>query len=64
MQSQDFFIQFQYHGLGLLYHIKQNDRLAVSKLITKQARHSLKSPYAYCLLVRIAAKYLDEDPDR
>jgi len=56
-------IMVQYHGLGLLYHIKQNDRLAVSKLITKQARQSLKSPYAYCLLVRIAAKYLDEDPD-
>lgn len=56
-------VMVQYHGLGLLYHIKKNDRLAVSKLITKQARQSLKSPYAYCLLVRVAAKYLDEDPD-
>lgn len=56
-------VMVQYHGLGLLYHIKQNDRLAVSKLITKQARQSLKSPYAYCLLVRVAAKYLDEDPE-
>jgi len=56
-------VMVQYHGLGLLYHIKKNDRLAVSKLITKQARQSLKSPYAYCLLVRVAAKYLDEDPE-
>lgn len=56
-------VMVQYHGLGVLYHIKKNDRLAVSKLITKQARQSLKSPYAYCLLIRIAAKYLDEDPD-
>jgi len=56
-------VMVQYHGLGLLYHIKQNDRLAVSKLITKQARQSLRSPYAYCLLVRIAAKYIDEDPE-
>lgn len=56
-------VMVQYHGLGLLYHIKQNDRLAVSKLITKQARQALRSPYAYCLLVRIAAKFLDEDPE-
>jgi len=56
-------IMVQYHGLGLLYHIKQNDRLAVSKLITKQARQSLKSPFAYCLLIRVAAKYLDSDPE-
>merc|ERR1711962_373227 len=56
-------VMVQYHGFGLLYHIKKTDRLAVSKLITQQARQSLKSPYAYCLLVRVAAKYLDEDPD-
>jgi len=56
-------IMVQYHGLGLLYHIKQSDRLAVSKLISKLARQTLKSPYAYCMLIRIAAKYLDDDPD-
>ncbi len=41
----------QYHALGLLYHIRKSDRLAVTKLVQKFARHSLKSPYAYCLLV-------------
>eukprot|EP00795_Rhopilema_esculentum_P002377 gene2377-18020_t len=56
-------VMVQYHGLGLLYHVKQHDRLAVSKLIAKQSRQSLKSPYAYCLLIRIAAKFLDDDPD-
>ena len=42
---------FQYHALGLLYHIRKNDRLAVTKLVSKFAKHTLKSPYAYCLLV-------------
>jgi hypothetical protein len=41
----------QYHALGLLYHIRKSDKLAVSKLVTKFTRHSLKSPYAYCHLV-------------
>ncbi|XP_031562648.1 coatomer subunit gamma-2-like [Actinia tenebrosa] len=53
----------QYHALGLLYHIKQSDRLAVSKLIAKHSKHSLRSPYAVCMLIRIASKYLDEEPD-
>ena len=42
---------FQYHALGLLYHIRKHDRLAVNKLVSKFSKHSLKSPYAYCLLV-------------
>lgn len=41
----------QYHALGLLYHIRKSDRLAVTKLITKLASSGLKSPYAVCLLV-------------
>ena len=42
---------FQYHALGLLYHIRKYDRLAVTKLVSKFSKHSLKSPFAYCLLV-------------
>ncbi len=45
------FFFFQYHALGLLYHIRKSDKLAVTKLVSKFTRHSLKSPYAYCLLV-------------
>ncbi|ELU14014.1 hypothetical protein CAPTEDRAFT_162815 [Capitella teleta] len=54
-------IMVQHHALGLLYHIRKNDKLAVTKLVNKYTRHSLKSPYAYCLLIRIACKLLEED---
>ncbi|KAL9960850.1 hypothetical protein ACROYT_G034355 [Oculina patagonica] len=53
----------QYHALGLLYHVKKTDRLAVSKLIFKYIKQSLRSPYAVCMLIRIASKYLDEEPE-
>ncbi|EGD80432.1 coatomer protein complex [Salpingoeca rosetta] len=54
----------QYHALGLLYHIKQRDRLAVQKLVATQMRNpALSSPFAYCLLIRYASKVLDQDPD-
>lgn len=41
----------QYHALGVLYHIRKSDRLAVTKLVTKLSRMSLRSPYAVCMLV-------------
>jgi coatomer protein complex subunit gamma len=46
-------IMVQYHALGLLYHIRKTDRLAVAKLVNKLIRQNLKSPYAVCFLVRI-----------
>lgn len=54
-------IMVQYHALGLLYHIRKNDRLAVSKLVNKLIRQSLKSPYAVCMLIRIASKLIEEE---
>jgi len=54
-------IMVQYHALGLLYHIRKSDKLAVTKLVSKFTRHTLKSPYAYCLLIRIACKLLEEE---
>lgn len=54
-------IMVQYHALGLLYHIRKTDKLAVTKLVAKFTRHPLKSPYAYCHLIRIACKLLEED---
>eukprot|EP00118_Oscarella_pearsei_P025200 m.307724 g.307724 ORF g.307724 m.307724 type:complete len:877 (+) comp42710_c0_seq1:41-2671(+) len=54
-------IMVQYHALGLLYHVKKKDRLAISKLVDKYSRSSLRSPYAYCMLIRIAAKVLEEE---
>ncbi|CAG8444222.1 9166_t:CDS:10 [Diversispora eburnea] len=62
----------QYHALGLLYLIRQHDRMAVTKLIQQLAgsRSSfgssnsvLRNSFAYCLLIRYAAKILDEDPN-
>lgn len=54
-------IMVQYHALGLLYHIRKSDRLAVSKLVNKLTRGSLKSPYAACMLIRIACKLIEEE---
>ncbi|GJJ76910.1 coatomer subunit gamma [Entomortierella parvispora] len=58
----------QYHALGLLYAIRQKDRMAVSKLVQNYAAKSgmsgsvLRSPFAQCLLVRYACKVMEEDP--
>nr|CAD7445188.1 unnamed protein product [Timema bartmani] len=46
-------VMVQYHALGVLYHIRKSDRLAVTKLVAKLTRTSLKSPYAVCMLVSI-----------
>uniref|UniRef100_A0A8C7Z8D9 Coatomer subunit gamma n=1 Tax=Oryzias sinensis TaxID=183150 RepID=A0A8C7Z8D9_9TELE len=53
-------IMVQYHALGLLYHLRKNDRLAVTKMLNKFTKSGLKSPFAYCMLIRIASKLLDE----
>uniref|UniRef100_A0A8C5TWZ2 Coatomer subunit gamma n=1 Tax=Malurus cyaneus samueli TaxID=2593467 RepID=A0A8C5TWZ2_9PASS len=47
-----------YHALGLLYHLRKNDRLAVSKMLNKFTKSGLKSQFAYCMLIRIASKLL------
>lgn len=44
-------VMVQYHALGVLYHIKKSDRLAVSKLVTKLTKSHMKSPFAVSLLV-------------
>ncbi|KAF7249799.1 Coatomer subunit gamma-1, partial [Varanus komodoensis] len=54
-------IMVQYHALGLLYHVRKNDRLAVNKMLNKFMRHGLKSPFAYCMMIRVASKLLDEE---
>ena len=54
-------LMVQYHAMGLLYHIRKRDRLAVTKMVTKQIRSSLRSPHGYCLLIRIACKMLENE---
>ena len=54
-------LMVQYHAMGLLYHLRKKDRLAISKMVTKQVRSSLRSPHGYCLLIRIASKVLEDE---
>jgi len=56
-------VMVQYHALGLLYHIRKTDRLAVTKLVAKLTRGGLRSPYAVCLLIRIACKLAEEEDE-
>jgi len=51
----------QYHALGLLYHIKSTDRLAISKIVQKFSKSGLRSPLAICYLIRVASKIVEED---
>ncbi|BGP31229.1 coatomer subunit gamma [Rhodotorula toruloides] len=58
----------QYHALGLLYLIRQGDRMAVTKMIqqlagVKGSGGTLRNPYAICMVIRYAAKVLEEDPN-
>jgi coatomer protein complex subunit gamma len=56
----------QYHALGLLYLIRQGDRMAVTKMIQqlspKGSTGVLRSPYAICMLIRFATKVMEDDP--
>jgi coatomer protein complex subunit gamma len=58
----------QYHALGLLYLIRQQDRMAVTKMIQQLgggksgAGTTLKNPMALCMLIRYTAKAMEDDP--
>jgi coatomer protein complex subunit gamma len=51
----------QFHALSLLYHIRANDRLAISKLLQKFGKSNLRSPLAICYLIRIASKLIESE---
>ncbi|CAK5264828.1 unnamed protein product [Mycena citricolor] len=59
----------QYHALGLLYLIRQQDRMAVTKMIQQLgggksgSGTTLKNAMALCMLIRYAAKVMEEDPN-
>ncbi|KAF8684302.1 hypothetical protein HU200_044353 [Digitaria exilis] len=50
----------QFHGLALIHQIRQNDRLAVSKLVSSLTRGSVRSPLAQCLLIRYTSQVMRE----
>ncbi|KAJ3694680.1 hypothetical protein LUZ60_000057 [Juncus effusus] len=58
VQSRASLVQF--HALALLYQIRQNDRLAVTKLVTSLTKGSVRSPLAQCLLIRYASQVIRE----
>ncbi len=58
----------QYHAIGLLYLIRQSDRMAVTKMVQQHSSSSsgnnstaLRNPLAICMLVRYAARIAEED---
>ena len=54
----------QYHAIGLLYQMRSHDRMALVKMVQQfSAAGAVKSPVALMLLVRLAAKLAEEDPN-
>ncbi|KAK0661333.1 putative coatomer subunit gamma [Lasiodiplodia hormozganensis] len=54
----------QYHAIGLLYQMRSHDRMALVKMVQQySAAGVVKSPAATVLLVRLAAKLAEEDPN-
>ncbi|XP_041987111.1 coatomer subunit gamma-2-like [Aricia agestis] len=54
-------VMVSYHALGVVAVSKRNDRLSTVKLVTKLTTSSLRSPFALCLLIRHAAKLVEEN---
>ncbi|XP_072948441.1 coatomer subunit gamma-like [Epargyreus clarus] len=50
-----------YHALGVVAGSRKNDKLSTAKLFARLERTPLKSPYALCLLIRLAAQLVDDE---
>lgn len=54
----------QYHAIGLLIQMRSHDRMALVKMVQQYSSAGVvKSPAATVLLVRLAAKLAEEDPN-
>ncbi|WVF68704.1 hypothetical protein IAT40_003476 [Kwoniella sp. CBS 6097] len=58
----------QYHALGLLYLIREKDRMAITKMVQQlgsggKGSGIVRNPMAVCMLIRFARKVMDEDPN-
>lgn len=52
----------QYHAIGLLYQIRSHDRMALVKMVQQfGAAGAVKSPAGTILLVRLAARLIEDD---
>jgi len=56
VQSRNPMVQF--HSVALMYMLKNNDRLAISKLVSSLTRGNVRSPLAQCLIVRCVAQVI------
>ena len=53
----------QYHAIGLLYQMRSHDRMALVKMVQQYgAPGVVKSPAAVVMLVRLAARLIEDDP--
>ncbi|KAJ3306240.1 Coatomer subunit gamma-2 [Kappamyces sp. JEL0829] len=51
----------QYQALGLLYLMRQHDKIAIIKMVHTFAKGSLRSPHAICMLIRYAWKIMEDE---
>lgn len=52
----------QYHAIGLLYQMRSHDRMALVKMVQQYGQAgAVKSPAAAMMLVRLAARLIEED---
>ena len=52
----------QYHALALLYRMRQNDRMAIAKMLQNLSQSAdVRYPWALCMLVRFAAKFIEDE---
>ncbi|KAK1402643.1 Coatomer/calthrin adaptor appendage, C-terminal subdomain-containing protein [Heracleum sosnowskyi] len=58
VQSRAALVQF--HALALLHQVRQNDRLAINKLVTSLTKGTVRSPLAQCLLIRYTSQVIRE----
>jgi coatomer protein complex subunit gamma len=59
----------QYHALGLLYLIREKDRMAITKMVQQFGGSGkggssgvLRNPMAICMLIKYASRVMEDDP--
>lgn len=54
----------QYHALGLLYHLRSHDKMALMKMIQQfSSDNGIRNANAIVMLIRYIAKIIDDDPN-
>ncbi|EPZ32190.1 Coatomer subunit gamma-like protein 1 [Rozella allomycis CSF55] len=53
----------QYHAIGLMYLIRQHDKLALNKFVNYFGKNAIRSPHGYVMVIRIAKQVMEEERD-